>query len=1738
MAAIVKEYELSIWKDVWARPTLLDENGNVIKIIPSAESQDVLDEEKSAILSTDNFTFPGKATNIIFKTKINGTHELTFDLPGKYIDPSTGLKIKNYLVKLIDNETKVKLKYKDKWYSFYVKKVTEKREKNSMQYSYSCTDSFIVELSKTGYKITFNEYTEHYIEQIHEFADDILEGSEWKYNKQKTLEKCDLIEYQEEKLIEYTVGTTNNSVTLYKLKLKPEENSQQVYDETIDTPDVWLYETNDTITVPSGTVLYGFYSEFNQDVIDTYGRGTGVPSTRIKQVIYLESGNYDISGNTIIDKDCYYIIKESDISEGLTTPVFTEDHLYGLRICYNPYTEYNKETDRYVKRYTNQGSYQDNTPYYSYTKSRIMVPELATNYVANSKDMTDTTGWEPQYANDKLTVGKIDTGAWTYDQDTGLPTSFSSPNTYGIVAESLTVDSNVVRIINSGPYGRNLTIDAPTTFAFKIDYDWRQHSTSSLTTGTNDVVIAVNDDYTKAATATHNVTIKICQPVVDNIGDSYYKEIVKESSARDDDGNYCLNYFTPLFTISGVVKGQYYLLKITNSMLQSAFNGKISNLFIVIEISAPNGLQSCFCVKNMEFFEAWTYDGKHTKGNSDNVVSRLRSQSDIVPAYSTGWETSYDTTGTVEPTYNNDVTYAWMQNYINKLNSGTTDVISASQAYDQMEYQLEYWEQQHSGTDMQYTLITENSIVSGKAFDEELYFIVPTQPLFGDPIVKYIDPEATGYALEQWYHINKYRTLKQEKSNRFNLTQQLSELFHVYPVYDINYYPNGKIRKHLYTADGTEVTLDNADTAVVAYSRREKEVYYTEQKGGENKYGFKYGHNLSTISRTIDSTDIVTKMFVADNLNQYAKDGICTIARAQDNIGKDTYLLRFDYFINRGLISKDRIDYDLYSNDIRMVCTFNNFINSDNKYKDGLSRYDSYGNDIPISQGTGHTGYDYSSKIKDVPLYYGFLVTIGAINTRYDQISADQAILEKHQLIVLEASVQTYTESVKALREQLAKQKELASAYAKEEANKKWAEYVESCERIESKILTYEVYLQSAQALYEMYADLYNKYECEMHYLLWCKEQAETYFNTRYENLLREGVWSDSKYLEDNSYYLDAEKVSVDSCGPKITYNITVTDLSALKKYEFADFGVGDVTYIEDYEFFGDDLNSSIKFYQEKTIVAALTCNLDNPSKNSISLQNYTTKFDDLFSRVTASVQSLTFNENIYQRASRFTPSGQVDEQTLQNTLNENDLTIVGNQDVVIDGNGILVTDLRIPSNKVKIVGAGIYLSGNGGSSWYGAFENGGINASLLTVGRINTQSIVIGSSNHANFMWDENGITAYAVVERRLTNTVNDKTQYAISGSKYVRFNQYGLFFVQGETYFNKNNESGISAFEKDLEANKNQAAKFLKENASVAITYDGFSIKGAENKVSFTSEEGIIMKDNSGEVVVQLGKITGISGIKDFWGLRAKGAYIEGRLYSEKSYVRTASLGGQTGDVTAIDASRSMLYGGQFQIWRKITEQKIDEEQTDTAPDRKIVTFGSTLLTTSGKDSNDGDDVGISVEDYFSTIGGSIHIEEDGKFWSVGAYNREGSAGAGYYTKLIYAKDSVANFEANKFYVRCELVPQSIANTSDLRAKRDVSDIDERYVKLFDKLVPKLFNFNEETTDTPRHIGLIAQDVQKAREEVGLAQSEFGAVTPIKEQGYATVNYIEILTLAIAKIKQLENEINELKNNKTLEN
>ena len=91
---------------------------------------------------------------------------------------------------------------------------------------------------------------------------------------------------------------------------------------------------------------------------------------------------------------------------------------------------------------------------------------------------------------------------------------------------------------------------------------------------------------------------------------------------------------------------------------------------------------------------------------------------------------------------------------------------------------------------------------------------------------------------------------------------------------------------------------------------------------------------------------------------------------------------------------------------------------------------------------------------------------------------------------------------------------------------------------------------------------------------------------------------------------------------------------------------------------------------------------------NTISVQNYTTQFEDLFQQISASVQSLSFNENIYKRSSNFTATKNVEGDSLQGALNENQLTLLetDEKNIELDYTGQSGSDINNHNNNVYLI--------------------------------------------------------------------------------------------------------------------------------------------------------------------------------------------------------------------------------------------------------------------------------------------------------------------------------------------------------------------------------------------------------------------------------------------------------------------
>ena len=639
----------------------------------------------------------------------------------------------------------------------------------------------------------------------------------------------------------------------------------------------------------------------------------------------------------------------------------------------------------------------------------------------------------------------------------------------------------------------------------------------------------------------------------------------------------------------------------------------------------------------------------------------------------------------------------------------------------------------------------------------------------------------------------KIRSITATESNRFNLIQDLCEIFECWPKFRIEH---------------------NEATGEILYDenyRQKKWVSFHEFIGSKNDIGFRYGINLKAITRTIDSDGIVSKMVVKDNSNEYATDGFCSIARATENPTGENFIFDFRYYINQGLLSFSEVNNDLYL---------------------------------------------------DVNGYIGYYKKLKRVNS-----NREDWILEQSKLIIdeskLEANYQVYETSVQqaeelrnAKRNELSFQtgfsyeimigetqaiEELLSGKTEEEQAEllqkveDWKEddsakaYCASIAKLNNTISKTTVLRDEAFTALEQNRARQKELEELLKNLKEEKLALEILFYKKYSRFIQEGSWIEENYIDDNLYYLDAESTLHTSSQPKITYNINVLELSRIPGYENYIFNLGDKTFIEDTEFFGWQLLDGVQTPRhEEIIVNEITIALDSPEQNQIKVQNYKTQFEDLFQRITATTQSVEYSTGQYNKATSIVQTdGTISAGTIQNSLANNAFVISNarDQSVVWDETGITTTSLSNPNEIVRIVSGGVFLSDDGGINWHTGMTGKGINANYITSGQLDTSLIRIMAGSFPSFRWDSVGLSAY---EFELNE--DGKTGKNFNYSKFVRFDQYGLYGINGYANFNPLiAENGLSGEDK------------IWDKAYFALTWKGFSLKNDDGSVKITSDNDI---------------------------------------------------------------------------------------------------------------------------------------------------------------------------------------------------------------------------------------------------------------------------------------------------------
>lgn len=613
----------------------------------------------------------------------------------------------------------------------------------------------------------------------------------------------------------------------------------------------------------------------------------------------------------------------------------------------------------------------------------------------------------------------------------------------------------------------------------------------------------------------------------------------------------------------------------------------------------------------------------------------------------------------------------------------------------------------------------------------------------------------------------KVRTLQASKSNRFNLLQNLSELFEGWIKFIVKHDENGK-------------TLLNSDG-----SGYDKSIQFKEVVGSENLSGFHYGVNLDTIERTINSQEIVTKLFVEQNENKYSKDGICSIQTAKDNTAKELFILDFNYYMEVGLLDGRKVIPDLY----------------------------------------------YTSESNGLK----YLYALGEFNTEYSKNSEIHVGLS-NQLINLNAQLETYEAQITAINEKILYLEENEKYYTvegEENYNLLYNTYVSNRNRLTSERDT----IKSQRDNFQTKVDTYKK---NMEDINKNKKELNQSFFDKYSNFITEGTWNDSNYIDADEYYLDGLRVAATSSRPQISYNINVFDLRGLEGYEHFNFNVGDKTFVTDPEFFGYDSFGVPN--KEEVIISEIEYNLDKPEENTITVQNYRTQFEDLFSRIAAATNTLELKDQIYSKAENFLPNGQIEPSVLQETLLNNNLILAQSKDqsVIINDKGIEVFDTYNPSSVVRIVSGGIFVSKDGGETLTAAVTANGINTQILTAGILNVEQVNLMNGTFPTFKWDAAGISSYRFDD-----------ESAVDISQLVRMDQHGLYMTKNGDLFKttiNNNELYYWWENKDsshTHLSWTERIRTIQDNSTVSLTWNGLIIRSDNGSVNISTEgNNIIIK------------------------------------------------------------------------------------------------------------------------------------------------------------------------------------------------------------------------------------------------------------------------------------------------------
>lgn len=294
--------------------------------------------------------------------------------------------------------------------------------------------------------------------------------------------------------------------------------------------------------------------------------------------------------------------------------------------------------------------------------------------------------------------------------------------------------------------------------------------------------------------------------------------------------------------------------------------------------------------------------------------------------------------------------------------------------------------------------------------------------------------------------------------------------------------------------------------------------------------------------------------------------------------------------------------------------------------------------------------------------------------------------------------------------------------------------------------------------------------------------------------------------------YLDALQVMKENAYPRVSYEIKptfVNDEFIRYAYKYLNY----IIHINDPE---------LKFEYVKGYITELHLNLDSPKDDTITIDNYKTKFEDLFSTIVVQTEEMKKNSTLIGMAAQaFTPTGGLQADLVQTVMDKVDLNYAFNNGTLTinEEDGIWGTS---DSGVVAFRGGGIFTAtekNNGEWIWNTGILPSGINASLITTGQLDTNLIRVFAGNDLKFQLNGNGLYAYRSQWNSNDSTIAaNQRDDGLDLGQYVVHNSEGLFLTA---------EAGTIIGEDEY----NNPISLQTDVNRVSITWDGLTLRKWDN-------------------------------------------------------------------------------------------------------------------------------------------------------------------------------------------------------------------------------------------------------------------------------------------------------------------